>query len=242
MPSLSTAEAARQLLESDVSRLDYRALRTAIEEIVELVEEQACLAGQTVRWHKVWQPERLLEEAVAEVGGPAADIDPFWAVAWRAAEGLDAYLERIELTGARVLELGAGSGHAGIAAALRGAHVTLTDTVDLALLVARLNSWPVRSQVRLARLRWSDDHLPTPSFPWIISSDLVYDPSHFPQLEKCARQHLSAGGEWLLSEPQRHTGDQFAQWITQMGWQCQAHLMDLKDNRIPIRVFQCWLN
>ncbi len=98
---------------------------------------------------------------------------------------------RLDVRGLRVLELGAGSGRAGIAAAMRGAVVTITDTVDLALLVARLNSFLVRERVQIQRLRWAEQRLEAPAFPLVISSDLVYDPNHFPQLEQCAREHLA---------------------------------------------------
>lgn len=226
----------------DVANMDYDQLRSAIEQIVPLVESQVRIGGSEFRWHKVADPDRLLSEAVDQDGMHAADIDPFWAVAWRAAEGLDRFLERIALTGMRVLELGAGAGHAGIAAAARGAEVTLSDAVELALLVARLNSWPVRSRVQMARLRWGDDRLAGEPFPLILGSDLVYDPNHFPQLERCAREHLAPGGRWLLSEPHRHTGDRFATWIVDAGWRCEVHNLDMGDGRIAIRIFECWLD
>ena len=121
-----------------------------------------------------------------------------------------------------MLELGCGSGQAGIGAAARGAQVVLTDAVPLALQVARLNAWPVIANCRFELLRWGLDRLDEPPFPLIIGSDLVYDPGHFPELEHCARQHLQPGGRLLLSEPHRHTGDKFSSWIVQSGWSMQA--------------------
>ena len=230
---------AAELCGRDLEAMHYATLRWAVESIVPLVEVPIVLNGTEFLWHKVVDPDSLLSEAVAGGDVPATDVDPFWAVSWRAAEGLESYLGRIDLDGTRVLELGAGAGYAGLAAAARGAQVTLTDAVDLALLVARLNSWPVKPRIRLSRLRWGDDQLAEPAFPIIISSDLVYDPSHFPQLERCARQHLAPGGRWILSEPNRHTGDRFGEWIEENGWQCTAHQLDLSDNRIAIRIFDC---
>ncbi len=109
------------------------------------------------------------------------------------------------------------------------------------MLVARLNSFLVRERVQIQRLRWAEQRLEAPAFPLVISSDLVYDPNHFPQLEQCAREHLAPGGRWILSEPQRHTGDRFAQWILQAGWRCETHLLDLQDQRIAMRIFDCTL-
>ena len=237
-----SASSAAELSRLDLDALGYEALRAAIESIVPLVDQTVILGGKEYHWHKVADPDRLLEEAVDHSDLPAADIDPFWAVAWRAAQGLDLYLQRFDLEGLRVLELGAGSGHAGLAAAVRGASVTLTDAVDLALLVARLNSLPVREKVSFSRLRWGTDKLACSAFPMILSSDLVYDPHHFPQLEQCARQHLAEGGRWLLSEPNRHTGDRFAQWIVRAGWQCEIQQLDMRDDRVAVRIFDCRLD
>lgn len=235
------AQNAAALAQRDVAAMDYNQLRCAIEQIVPLVEQTLQIGGLVFRWHKVADPDRLLNEAVDQHEMRSTDIDPFWAVAWRAAEGLDRFLSHIELAGVRVLELGAGAGHAGLAAAARGAQVTLSDAVELALLVARLNSWPVRSRVQTARLRWGDEPLAAEKFPLILGSDLVYDPNHFPQLERCARQHLAAGGRWLLSEPHRHTGDRFSAWILKAGWKCDLHDVDMGDGRVAIRIFDCRL-
>lgn len=240
MTSIATA-AARLIQDPRLDSFSEAELRLAIEQVLPLKLEQIVLAGQPLRWYRAANPDPLLEEAVTSAQLPAPDIDPFWAADWRAAFGLDAYLANFQLEGIRVLELGAGSGRAGIAAAMRGAEVTITDTVDLAMLVARLNSYLVRQRVRIERLRWAEQTLAGPAFPIIISSDLVYDPNHFPQLEKCARDHLASGGRWLLSEPQRHTGDRFAQWILSAGWRCDIHLLDLKDERIAMRIFDCHL-
>lgn len=235
------ASAAELIRHPDLELWSEDELRASIETILPLQVEQIWLAGTKMRWYRAANPEPLLEEAVSATAVPAPDIDPFWAADWRAAFGMDDFLDRFDITGIRVLELGAGSGRAGIAAALRGAEVTITDTVDLAMLVARLNSYLVRERVSFQRLRWAEQVLPEPPFPIIISSDLVYDPHHFPQLEQCARQHLAPEGRWLLSEPQRHTGDKFAQWILQAGWNCETHLLDLQDQRIAMRIFDCTL-
>ena len=217
----------------------WLALKYRIEQYVTLNRETHELGDRSLAWYRVSDGERLLETAVAR-GRPAEELDPFWAATWRAARGLDRFLAGQTLGGIRVLELGCGSGQAGIGAALRGARVTLTDAVGIALLVARLNAEAAAVDVAIRRLKWDADPLETLPFPLIIGSDLVYDPQLFPLLERCARAHLASGGKLLLSEPHRHTGDRFARWIVDAGWQTREHDVDLRDRRVPIRIFECW--
>lgn len=117
----------------------------------------------------------------------------------------------------------------------------MTDAVQLALRVAQLNAWPVAERIEFRRLRWTIDRVDEATFPIIIGSDLVYDPNIFSLLEQCARQHLAPGGKLLLSEPHRHTGDKFSSWIVEAGWKSIEHDVDMKDGRVPIRVFECSL-
>ena len=219
---------------------EWLRLKARIEQFVTLQSEPLELGGQQLDWYRVTNGERLLAIAVQSAHS-AEELDPFWATTWRAAVGLDRFMSQYDLQDARILELGCGSGQAGVGLALRGARVTLTDAVGIALLVARLNAWPVKKRVYVRRLKWDAPTLQEPHFPRIIGSDLVYAPSHFPLLERCARLHLSPGGRLFLSEPYRHTGDHFAQWIVQAGWQTIEHEVDLADGRVPIRVFECGL-
>ncbi|MEM7558122.1 MAG: SAM-dependent methyltransferase [Planctomycetota bacterium] len=193
---------------------EWQNLRAEIEQVVQLVDSPLALAGQQLNWLRVADPDVLLEAAVeGQDEQSEAEIDPFWAATWRAAIGLDAFLAGLDLTDIRVLELGCGSGQAGTGAAMRGAQVTATDSVKLALQVAKLNSWFVRERIEFKSLVWSEQQLTGSRFPIILGSDLVYDPNLFPLLNVCAREHLELGGRMYLSEPHRHTGDKFSSWI-----------------------------
>ena len=219
----------------------WLALKSEIEKTVSLVTSPLTLGEHDFDWYRVANPERLLELAVEDGKGSAAERDPFWAATWRAAIGLDRFLACLELKDVRVLELGCGSGQAGVAAAMRGALVTLTDVVPLALQVAELNAWGIAPNVEFRKLPWATGKLACPAYPIIIGSDLVYDPQLFPSLQRCAREHLANGGRMYLSEPHRHTGDRFLEWIRQSNWHVECTDVDLQDGRIPIRVFTCWL-
>ncbi len=216
-------------------------LKSRIERTVTLVTEPLELGGRHFDWYRVANPDVLLQKAANNSRAPAEDLDPFWAATWRAAIGLDKFLQQLPLRDVRVLELGCGSGQAGVGAAAQQAQVTMTDAVGLALMVAKLNAWTLQDRIYFQRLRWNLDQLEQAPFPVIIGSDLVYDPSLFSMLEVCARKHLADGGRMYLSEPHRHTGDRFSKWIRDAGWKTAEHDVDLLDGRVPIRVFECWL-
>lgn len=200
------------------------------------------IAGKNYPWTRVVNPDRLLEDALASGTDGCVETDPFWAATWRAAIGLDRYLSRLgPLDNLRVLELGGGSGRAGIAAGLRGANVWITDASRMALLMCRYNARFIADRVRVRKLEWSDTQAWSDRFPVILGSDIVYNPSLYPILEPCLRRSLAHNGVVLLSEPQRHTGDRFETWIRAAGWNCQSTLMDLRDGEREIRIFECRL-
>jgi len=209
-----------------------------IQRLVPIEHTSTVIAGQHYPWTQVIDPAQLLEQALKCPNQNLVEVDPFWAATWRAASGLERFLDRFELAGERVLELGCGSGRVGIGAALRGADVVMTDVVGRALLISKFNARHVKEHVSIRRLEWRNEQLPDPKFRYILGSDIVYDPSLHPILEPCLRRHLAHDGVVLLSEPQRHTGDRFRNWIMAAGWHIREHLVSLNDYNLDIRVFE----
>jgi 2-polyprenyl-3-methyl-5-hydroxy-6-metoxy-1,4-benzoquinol methylase len=220
----------------------YLKLLSRIQRLVPIEHTSTRIAGTVYPWTKVVDPDALLLHALSESEEGTVELDPFWAASWRAAEGLDKYLGSLGSIGqSRVLELGGGSGRAGISAGLRGAQVVITDAVPTALLVCRFNARQVDNRVTIRRLDWRDRHSHLGRFPVIIGSDIVYDPKLFPVLEPCLRRHIEPGGSVYLSEPHRHTGDRFEPWIQAAGWLCESEQVDLGDGERAIRIFHCRL-
>jgi hypothetical protein len=113
------------------------------------------VAGQASKLAVASDPDGMLIDAChRQDAGEEGVIDPFWATTWRAAAGLDEYLNRIDLEGVRVLEVGCGTGHVGLSAAHRGGEVTLTDGVSDPLLLVQLSTWQLRDRCRVRRLRF----------------------------------------------------------------------------------------
>lgn len=185
-------------------------------------------------------PDGMLIEACRRQDAGETDvIDPFWAATWRAAAGLDRFLNRLDLGGRRVLELGCGTGHAGLAAVLRGAQVVLTDGVEDPLSLVRLSSWPLRDRCRIERLRFGIDRIAGARFPLILGSDVTYLRTLWPELDRTLRDHLAVGGEVLLSDPFRIIANEFRDWIRDRRWDYEEHSVALEDDADhPIRVMR----
>jgi len=202
------------------------------------------IAGQMRKLAVASDPDGMLIEACErQDAGEEGVIDPFWAATWHAAAGLDHYMDRMDLNGVRILELGCGTGHAGLAAVHRGGNVLLTDGVDDPLLLVRMSTWEVRDRCRVQRLRFAIDRMNDAKFPLILGSDVTYLRTLWPKLDQCLKDHLDAGGEVLLSDPYRIIANEFRDWIQQQDWQYEEHKIELPDDpEHPIRVMRLTLS
>ena len=225
---------------------DVRAVDT-IDQLAAIADERmdwkwddVRIANRPFRLAVAADPDAMLIEACErQDAGEEGVIDPFWATTWRAAAGLDRYLDRLDLDGMRVLELGCGTGHAGIAAALRGGRVTLTDGVEDPLLLVKMSAWPIRDVCQICQLRFGVDRMDQPRFPLILGSDVTYLRTLWPELEQCFDDHLAAGGQVLLSDPYRIIANEYRQWIDQRDWDYQEHRVEMDDDpEHPIRVMR----
>lgn len=204
------------------------------------------VAGQSIQIATPSDPGELLAQAcqrqvASSTGEDETTLaDPFWSQVWRSTAGLDAFLATRKLHGVDVLELGCGTGVAGLAAALRGANVTFTDgaTDPLILLRLTLARLAIRS-CEVRRLLFGSDRLPRKRFPLIIASDIAYLRNCWTGLHQTLHGHLESGGEVLLGDPYRSVSTDFISWASSRGWGIQEHPVDLPD--APIRVIRMTL-
>lgn len=115
------------------------------------------------------------------------DEPPYWCFCWASglalAQWLAAHPEAVR--GKRVLDFGAGSGIAGIAAALAGAaEVVACDLDPLALAACRANA-----QLNGVRLKKSGDFFAgTESYDLVLAADVLYDGENMPILDEFLRK------------------------------------------------------
>jgi predicted nicotinamide N-methyase len=133
---------------------------------------------------------------------PFADVSsfPFWVRLWEAALLLaDLMLAQPVPAGGRLLELGAGLGAPGLAAACAGYQVTLSDyepqILDFQRVSAAANGL---SGVEFRLIDWLKPPQ-LPRFDTIIGAEILFRADFFQPLLKIFRQYLAPGGTIYLA-------------------------------------------
>lgn len=168
--------------------------RTAVEAPPLVPEIRLHLASAvTPLWHAT-------EDALESDGLEA----PYWAFAWAGGQALARhFLDHPEMVaGKRVLDIGAGSGIAAIAAAIAGAaSVTAADTDPFAAAAIRLNAVLNNAEVTVTE----DNLLDAPTADWdvIAAGDVCYQRDMAGRFTAWLKSRAAAGALVLLADPGR---------------------------------------
>jgi len=143
---------------------------------------------------------RKTEEELGEMGLPP----PYWAFAWAGGQALARYLldNAVTVAGKSVIDIGAGSGIAAIAAAKAGArHVCAADIDALAVAAMGLNA--AANNIALAAT--TDDWLSidAPQGEIVLVGDLFYERPLAERVMDFVWQKARAGSVVLVGDPRR---------------------------------------
>ena len=124
---------------------------------------------------------------------------PYWAFCWGSGQALARWLldHPEEVRGRDVVDFGAGSGVAAIAAALAGAASVVAVDVDPAARAAV----QANSEANAARVEVSAA-IPA-RFELLLASDVLYERSLVDVIDTLRRSALDSGGRVLVGEPDR---------------------------------------
>jgi len=198
----------------DISALDSEQLLTELSSRYDVVEKTLAL-GHTGAFLLGVRDTNRLVDGIDPATFAHDERLPYWADLWVSAVGLAEWcLERGEISGKEILELGCGLGLAGIAAGIAGAHVMLTDYEEDALAFARYNAMRnlppgvLTERVRFRQLDWrSPGELAKVDL--VIAADVTYERRNFLPLLRLVSRVLRPGGMAVFADPDRAVGREF---------------------------------
>ena len=153
---------------------------------------------------------------------------PYWAETWPSAVGLARWFSGPDAPAADLgCELGCGTGLVGVALARMGWRIRATDYVEDALLFATHNAGLNGAGGRhsVSYLDWR--HPVGAPYPWLVGSDIAYEKSLHPQLERTVRALLVPGGRLILSDPGRPAARPFFEALKGAGFRHQVESMEV---------------
>ncbi len=144
---------------------------------------------------------------------------PYGVLLWESAIAMaDAVASLPAIDGARLLELGAGCGLAGLVGALNGARVVQTDHSLEALALCRRNARALDiAGVQLGLGDWTkwDDR---GAFDIVIGADILYEPELYGDILGVLDVTCRPGGHVLLTDPGRTHAGRFVECLRAENW------------------------
>ncbi len=175
------------------------------------------VGGRPYRIEAVRDQDRLLAAA------DGCDPFPFGVLLWESAVVLSEVLAGAEeLTGTSVLELGAGTGLAGLVAASLGAVVAQTDYSYEALALCRRNA--AANRIGGIDVRWADwrNWHGDDTFDLVIAADILYEPDLYGVILGVLERVVRPGGVVLMTDPGRIHARGFLANLERAGWAVTA--------------------
>jgi predicted nicotinamide N-methyase len=209
-----------------------------------VVTDTLRVADREYAFTRVADPDHVLDEVCRAEDAQRAGVKsrrelrmPYWAAVWESAAAVGAHLIRHhpDLRELNTMDLGCGTGAAGMVLADLGARVLLGDIDTAPLLFSSLNTHPWRDRVRVRRLDWQTDRLDE-RFDLIVGSDVLYERGQWDFIEPFLQHHLGPGGFVLIGEPGRPRAVEFPEWIAARGWTIATTSADIAGYARPIQI------
>lgn len=186
---------------------------------------------------RVKDPGALIDNVDQSSFGPDERF-PYWSELWPSAVALGRFLARGKnLTGVATVELGAGLGLAGVAAALKGADVLFSDYEPHALAFSRANHGLNLGRPGKTRLfDWRDPPRKL-SASLVIASDVLYEKRFLDPFLTTLGRLLLPGGRAFVAEPGRKIAEGAVERLERMGMKRALTLEEFTMNQRPQAVW-----
>lgn len=176
-----------------------------------------------------WTIDAVRDQSALLAASDSFAAFPFGLLLWESSLALASALGEPSICspGATVLEIGAGVGLAGLAAADLGARVRQTDHLAEAIALCRHNAavngldgitceigdWTV----------WTDDA----RYDLVIGADVLYEAAAHAPVRDILARNLAAGGRALLTDPGRLDTPAFIDSLRAAGWHVTTSVREL---------------
>jgi ETFB lysine methyltransferase len=144
---------------------------------------------------------------------------PYWADLWPSSLMLARAMVNEVGRGARLIELGCGSGLVTVAAAIAGFEVLATDYYDDALLFTRANverNLPATT-VQTREVDWRQMPPDLGLFARVIAADVLYEPTYGDLVANAIAKTLAPDGRATVADPGRLSRDNFVAAAKELG-------------------------
>lgn len=170
----------------------------------------------------------------AERAGISSATWSLFGQLWPAGALLAHAMDRFDIEGKRILELGCGIGLASLVLQRRGANVVASDVHPLAEVFlaynAALNSLPA---VSYRHVRW-DEALPAlGKFDAIVASDVLYERGQAELIAGMVERHAQPVAEVLVTDPGRGNSTRFSRQLEAMGFRMEEERCPMQDDDQP---------
>lgn len=169
----------------------------------------------------------------ARIGISPAQWSLFGQV-WPAGRLLAQAMQRFDIFGKRILEIGCGIGLASLVLQKRGAHVVASDVHPLAEVFltynAALNGLPA---LHYRQLRWDIPLLSLGRFDAIVASDVLYECDSADVLSAVIERHAEVRAEVLITDPGRGNSARFSRLLAMQGFAVDSTPCPMDDRDLP---------
>jgi predicted nicotinamide N-methyase len=191
---------------ADDERPPWQTLEQALIAKFDTVDEPIVVAGRTFQ---MLHP-RSADDLVSEEDFDRDERLPYWAEVWPSSRVLAERLAGESGAGRRLLELGCGTGLAGIVASAAGFDVLATDYYAEALEFTVVNACrngvpPPRTRLVDWR-RWPDE---LGTFDWVVAGDVLYERPYAALVAEVFARTLATTGRGLMADPGRRPAEPF---------------------------------
>lgn len=152
----------------------------------------------------------------------AEEYCPYFGVLWEAGIGLSQHIEKIDIKGKRVLEIGCGLALPSFVITKMGGDVIATDFHDDVPLFLELNQKVNNITFPYRVMNWRNEIERTKTdlglFDLVLGSDILYESQHPMQVAKALIAFLKPGGKIILADPGRAYIQKFITSMNECGY------------------------